>query len=69
MNSPCREHSNGGLGIVVALTVHWQINFLSVYTEGPIELYYIMFPIVAVANSKITRMIKYLIDVDTSLTV
>ena len=27
LNSPCRELSNGGLGIVVALLVFWQIIF------------------------------------------
>ena len=26
-DSSCRELSNGGLGIVVALTIHWQIIF------------------------------------------
>ena len=27
LDSPCRELSNGGLGIVVALLVRWQIVF------------------------------------------
>ena len=39
LNSPRRELSNGGLGIVVALLVRWQIVFLSAYTGGPIQLY------------------------------
>ena len=39
LDSPRRELSNGGLGIVVALLVRWQIDFLSVYTGGPIQLY------------------------------
>ena len=29
LDSPCREFSNGGLGIVVALLVFWQIDVLS----------------------------------------
>ena len=29
LNSPCQEPSNGDFGIVVALTVCWQINFLT----------------------------------------
>ena len=32
LNSPCRELSNGGLEIVVALLVRQQINFLSAQT-------------------------------------
>ena len=31
LNSPCRELSNGGLGIVVALLVRWGIMFLCAY--------------------------------------
>ena len=32
LDSPRRELSNGGVKIVVALLVHWQINFLSAQT-------------------------------------
>ena len=32
LDSPRRELSNGGLGIVVALLVHWGVNFLCVST-------------------------------------
>ena len=39
LNSPCQELSSGGLGIVVALQVCWQIVLLSAYTGGPIQLY------------------------------
>ena len=28
LNFLCQDLSNGGLGIVVSLLVHWQINFL-----------------------------------------
>ena len=31
MDSPCRELSNGGLGIVVAFLVCWGIDFLCAY--------------------------------------
>ena len=31
--------SDGGLGIVTALLVRWQISCLCVYTGGPIQLY------------------------------
>ena len=38
LNSPCRELSNGGLGIVVALLVRYQINILSAPIGCPIQL-------------------------------
>ena len=38
LDSPRRELSNGGLGIVVALLVHWQIIFLSARIGRPIQL-------------------------------
>ena len=38
VDSPCRELSNGGLGIVVALLVRWGINFLSTYSGRVIQL-------------------------------
>ena len=38
LDSPRRELSNGGLGIVAALLVCWQINFLSAHNERPIQL-------------------------------
>jgi len=38
LDSPRQELSNGGLGIVVALLFCWQIDFLSAYTGGPIQL-------------------------------
>ena len=38
LDSPRRELSNGGLGIVVALTVFSEINFSCVFTVGPIQL-------------------------------
>ena len=38
LDSPNRELSNGGLGIVVALLLRWQIIFLCVSTESPIQL-------------------------------
>ena len=34
LNSPHRALSNGGLGIVAALLVPWQNDFLSVSTRG-----------------------------------
>ena len=39
LNSPRRELSNGGLEIVVALPVCWQIIFLSARIGRPIQLY------------------------------
>ena len=39
LDSPRRELSNGGLGIVVALLVRWGINFLSARIGHPIQLY------------------------------
>jgi len=39
MDSPRRELSHGGLGIVVTLLVRWQIIFLCASTGGPIQLY------------------------------
>ena len=39
LDSPCRELSSGGLGIVVALLVCRGIKFLCVSTGGPIQLY------------------------------
>ena len=41
LNSPRRELSNGGLGIVVALLVCWQIDFVCVSTGDPIQLYFV----------------------------
>ena len=38
LDSPRRELSNGGLEIVVALQVRWQINFLSARIGRPIKL-------------------------------
>ena len=38
LDSPRRELSNGGIGIVVTLLVRWQIDFLLDYTGGPIQL-------------------------------
>ena len=38
LNSPRRELSNGGLGIVVALLVRWQNDFLSAHIGYPIQL-------------------------------
>ena len=38
LNSPRQDLSNDGLGIVVALLVRWQINFVCVSTWGPIQL-------------------------------
>ena len=38
LDSPCRELSNGGLEIVVALLVRPAINFVCVSTGGPIQL-------------------------------
>ena len=38
LNSPRRELSNGGLEIIVALLVHWQIDFLLDCTGDPIQL-------------------------------
>ena len=38
VNSPRGELFNGGLGIVVALLVYWQIDFLSDYTGDSIQL-------------------------------
>ena len=38
LNSPCRDISNGGLGIVVALLVRWQIDFLLARIGRPIQL-------------------------------
>ena len=39
MNSPRRELSNGGLGIVVTLLVACQINYLCASTGSAIQLY------------------------------
>ena len=39
LDSPCRELFNGGLGIVAALLVRWQIDFSCVSTGGSIQLY------------------------------
>ena len=39
LDSPCRELSNGGLGIIVTLLVHRGIDFLCVSTGDPIQLY------------------------------
>ena len=39
LNSSCRELSDGGLGIVVALLVCWQINFSCACTGGQTQLY------------------------------
>ena len=39
LKDPCRELSNGGLGIAVALLVCRQIDFSCVSTGGPIQLY------------------------------
>ena len=39
LNSTRRELSNDGLGIVVALLLRWQIDFLCISTGGPIQLY------------------------------
>ena len=38
LGSPCRELSNDGLGIVVALTVLLRINLSCASTGGPIQL-------------------------------
>ena len=38
LDSPCQEFSNGGLGIVVALLVRWQINLLLAHILCPIQL-------------------------------
>ena len=38
LDSSCRELSNGGLGIVIALTVFPAINFSCGSTGGPIQL-------------------------------
>ena len=38
LDSPCRELSNGGLGIIVAPTFFSRIYFSCVYTEGAIKL-------------------------------
>ena len=35
LDSPRQEFSNGGLGIVAALLVHWQIDFPCASTGGP----------------------------------
>ena len=35
LDSPRRELSNSGLGIVVAVLVPWQIDFVLVYDGGP----------------------------------
>ena len=40
LDSPCRELSNAGLGIVVAHTVFWENIFLSARIGRPIQLYY-----------------------------
>ena len=37
LNSPCRELSNGGLGIVVTLSARWEIDFLSAHIGRPIQ--------------------------------
>ena len=42
LDSSCRDLSNGGLRIVVALLVCWQIDFSCVSTGGPIQLYVVM---------------------------
>ena len=39
LDSPRRELSNCGLGIVVALLVRWQINFSCASTGSAIQLY------------------------------
>ena len=39
LDSPRRELSNGGHGIVVALLVRWGIKFLSARIGRPIQLY------------------------------
>ena len=39
LDSPRRELSNGGLGIVVALSGFLAIDFVCVSTGGPIQLY------------------------------
>ena len=39
LDSPHQELSNGGLGVVVTLLVCWQIDVLSDYTWGSIQLY------------------------------
>ena len=36
LDSPCQEFSNGGIVIVVALLVCWQIDVSCVSTGGPI---------------------------------
>ena len=38
LNSPRRELSNGGLEIVVALLVCWQIDFLCAHTGKAIQM-------------------------------
>ena len=39
LDPPHQELSNGSFGIVVALLVHLQINFLSAHIGCPIQLY------------------------------
>ena len=39
LDFPCRELSNGGLGIVVAILACWQINVSLTHIERPIQLY------------------------------
>ena len=39
LNSPCRELSSGGLGIIVTLLVHWQIGFSCASPGKAIQLY------------------------------
>ena len=38
LDSPCQEFSNGGLGIVVALSVFRQSFFLRAHTGGAIQM-------------------------------
>ena len=40
LDSPCRELSNGGLGIAVAFLVCRQIMFLSAHIGRPNQLYF-----------------------------
>ena len=39
LDSPRREFSNGGLGIVITLSVRWQNIIFRASTGGPIQLY------------------------------
>ena len=47
LDSPRRKVSVHGLGFVVALSIHWQINFSAASTGGAIQLYELRWHLIA----------------------